>query len=128
MKMLRNLILIFLALSLISGRNREDRLAEASEQIVHSCDHSACQEEIALLEAELAEASQSFSLRLRIEMEFFPGLLGDWAQLEFHSDAILISAAAAENLSLGDDLCQAIDSEWNIIACRIIVEELIPVK
>lgn len=128
MKILRNLLVIFLALALISGRDQEadDRLAEASENVRHSCDHSACEQEIAILEAELDAARKSCLLELRIEIEFVPGLLGDWARLEFQCDPIEISAQAAQSLCVGDDLCQKLDSDWNIIACRIIVEDLIP--
>lgn len=127
MKIIRNLFLIFLALALISNGNQEnsDRLAETPENISHSCDHSACEREIALLEAELEDARRSCSLLLRIEIELVPGLLGDWAQLRFHSAPIEISAEAAEALHIGQDLCQGTEGEWNIIACRIIVEDLV---
>lgn len=87
MKIIRNIAAVLIALSLFAGWSpgSGQRLAEASENAQHSCDHSACQAQIANLEAELEEARQSCSLVLRIELEMIPGLLGDWAQLDFHS-------------------------------------------
>lgn len=129
MKIIRNIAAAILALALISNVNlaSDSRLVEASEiPAAHNCDHSACEREIARLEAELEEAGQCSILLLRIELEIIPGLLGEWAQIEFLSDPIEISAEAAESLSIGDNLCQEAAEGWNLLACRIIVEDLIP--
>lgn len=129
MKIIRSIAAAVLALALISNVNLapDNRLVEASEiPAAHNCDHSACEREIAHLKEELEEAANCSILLLRIELEIAPGLLGEWAQIEFLSDPIKISAEAAQNLSVGDNLCQEEEEGWNLLACRIIVEELLP--
>ena len=83
---------------------------------------------IAHLQKDLAEAKQSHLLCLRIELEFIPGLFGDWARVSFHSAPIRINGAAAESLRAGQDLCDAMDSDLplaeKVLACRIIVESV----
>ena len=134
MKIIRNLAAILLALALISNwsADSDHRLAEAAENAHHSCDHSACQAEIAILEAELEEAQLSCSLVLRIELELAPGLLGNWAQLHFESIPLEIRAEAAQDLAIGQNLCRSAGSEENffshLLACRIIVADLAPIQ
>lgn len=129
MKILRNFLVILLALFLLNGggRDGDSRLAAASENANHVCDHSACAEEVALLELELKEAKRSSILVLRVELELLPGLLGDWARLDFHSAPLEISGSMADGLCVGQDLCQSQEERFidRLLGCRIIVEELI---
>lgn len=129
MKIIKSFLAVFLALFLISGLNQDKaQLAAKSENATHHCDHSACEDTIANLQQDLQEATKSCQLCLRIEIEFIPGLFGDWARVSFHSAPIRINAAAAESLHTGDDLCQSMASDLplaeKVIACRIIVESI----
>lgn len=129
MKIIRNIITISLALCLLSNINRKAESAHAAEENIHICSHSACEAEIAILEAELEAAQLSCSLILQIELEAIPGLLGDWARISFQSIPIEINAAAAEHLRIGEDLCRDSDSGEGlmdrIIDCRIIIADII---
>lgn len=130
MKIIRNIIVIILAWSLISNWSAgSEQGAAAAESIIHSCDHSGCEETIATLEQELAQARACCSVILRVEIEIVPGILGDWAVMSFNSQAIRINRAACENLAVGMDISESIAGEesWlsHIIDCRIIVADIV---
>lgn len=129
MKIIRNIIVIILAWSLISGWSAgTDQSAAAAESILHSCDHTGCEETITKLEQELAQAQACRNVILRVEIEIVPGILGDWAVLSFNSQAIRINRAACEGLEIGMDLSESITGEesWlsRIVDCRIIVADI----
>lgn len=136
MRIFRRIIAIAIAIFFIFSIDREsdNRLAAPEEAVIIS-DHSACEAALAAREAEneslriqLAEASRSVDLILRIDIEIAPGLFGDWSVIRFRSGPIRINAAAAQSLSEGDDLSSALISDSAILAhiidCRIIVDSI----
>lgn len=130
MKIIRNIIVIILAWSLIANANLgADQGSAASDYAAHSCDHSGCEERIANLENELAQAQQCCTVILRVELELVPGILGDWAVIRFNSRAIEVGRTACEGLEIGMDISQSIaeESDWleHIIDCRIIIADII---
>lgn len=126
MKIIRNIIVIILACSLLSGMNAETtQEAVMAESTVHCCDHSECEERIANLENELVQAQACCSVILWVEVS----ILDDWAIIDFSSGAIRMNQAACESLEIGMDISQNVREElsWlsRIVDCRIIVADIV---
>ena len=136
MRIFRSILAIVVAVFLISSIDREDdnRLATSEEAVIIS-DHRVCEAIIAAREAEneslrieLAEASRSVDLVLRIDLRILSGVFGEWSVISFRSGAIRINAAAAAELSEGQDLSSVLLSDSvvisRIIDCRIIIDSI----
>lgn len=130
MRILKGIFVIILAGCILSGLgDKTDNRLAAPEETVTITDHSACEARISAVNAEnqslrqeLAEARQSYELILQVEIEFVPGLFGDWAVVRFQTTPIPVSAAAVQNIREGENLCAGSSSA--VVDCRIIVADI----